>query len=125
MIDFDDYPNFTEDEMRCKCGCGLATMIPSFMARLQRIRNSYGPMRVSSAFRCPSHDRAVRGAGVHPTGRAADIKVAGLDNFRLIDLAISNGCTGIGLRQHGDRAKRFIHLDDTSGASRPIFWSYS
>ena len=123
-IDWDDYQHFKRAEFVCKCGCGRADMVPAFLARLQGIRDHFGVMKINSGFRCIDHDRAVNGAGVHPTGRAADIRVSGLDNFSLVDLAISRGMTGIGLKQHGDRAKRICHLDDTSGASRPIFWTY-
>ena len=125
MIDFSDYANFSEDEFRCHCGCGQASMIPSFMFRLQRIRDVYRrPIVITSGHRCPAHDRAVGGAGVHPTGHAADIRVSGGDCFALVGLALAKGMTGIGLKQHGDHVQRFIHLDDTSGPTRPWIWTY-
>ena len=125
MIDWDDYINFTEDEFRCKCGCGRADMVPSYMYRLQRIRDVFRrPMVITSGHRCPKHDRAVGGAGVHSTGHAADIRVSGRDCFKLVNLAMVKGMTGIGVLQHGDHAGRFLHLDDLSGPTRPWVWSY-
>ena len=125
MIDWSDYANFSEAEFVCRCGCGRADMEPTFMFRLQRIRDAYRiPMIVSSGFRCIDHDRRVRGAGVHPTGRAGDFQVSGRDCFKLLDLAISKGMTGIGLKQHGPHDARFMHLDDTSGVTRPWVWTY-
>ncbi len=122
-IDWGDYQHFARSEFVCHCSCGRADMVPAFLARLQGIRDHFGVMKISSGFRCPDHDRAVGGGkGVHPTGRAADVLVAGLDTFSLVDLAISRGMTGVGLKQHGEN--RFIHLDDTSGPNRPIFWTY-
>ena len=34
MIDWNDYPNFTEKEFLCQCGCGRADMDQDFMDRL-------------------------------------------------------------------------------------------
>ncbi len=126
MIDWSVFEHFEEAEFLCRCGCGRADMQQAFMVRLQQIRISFRrAMVVTSGFRCPEHDRAVSGAGVHPTGRAADIAVSGRDSFRLLDLAIGKGMTGIGLKQHGPHDERWMHLDDTSGATRPWVWSYS
>ncbi len=125
MIDWSIYNDFSEAEMRCKCGCGRADMSETFMARLQRVRDAYcRPIVVTSGFRCLEHDRSVGGAGVHPKGRAADIAVSGRDCFALVDLAISKGMTGIGLKQHGPHGGRFMHLDDL-GSPRPRIWTYS
>ena len=124
MIDWSDYPNFTEAEMRCKCDCGRADMDPAFMAALQRVREAYGrPMRVTSGFRCKDYDKRVGGAGVHPTGQAADIAVSGEDAHALLTVAI--GMRGIGLKQHGPHVSRFLHMDMTDGPMRPRIWSYT
>lgn len=129
MIDWSDYANFIEDEFRCKgVGCcgGRADMDPDFMTHLQRVRDAYGhPMVVNSGYRCPEHDRAERGAGVHPTGRAADIAVSGEKVYHLLKIALAMGMRGIGQRQHGDYEGRFMHLDDLDGPMRPRIWTYT
>jgi uncharacterized protein YcbK (DUF882 family) len=123
MIDWSDYPNFTEAEMRCHCGCGQGDMDPTFMAALQRVRNAFGrPMSVTSGFRCKDYDKRIGGAGVHPTGQAADIAISGENVYHLLSAAIT--MRGIGLKQHGAHATRFIHLDMTDGPMRPRIWSY-
>ncbi len=127
MINWADYPNFSVDEMRCSysCGCGRADMNPDFMAALQRVREALGkPMPVTSGYRCPDYDKRIGGAGVHPTGQAADIAISGENVYHLLGIAVEQ-MRGIGLKQHGPHARRFIHLDTTYGPMRPRVWSYT
>ncbi len=126
MIDWSDYANFTADEMRCKCGCGKADMDPAFMAALQRVRDTLGaPMSITSGYRCPDHDKAIGGAGVHPTGQAADIAISGENAYHLLNAALLHGMRGIGQKQHGPYEDRFMHLDKTVGDLRPRIWTYT
>ena len=139
MLDWSRYPNFTEDEMRCKgeaCCGGRADMDPEFMSMLQGLRTAYGkPMAVTSAYRCPDHNDRVSGTGrdgPHTTGRAADVAVARRSSFELLKFAFLWGMTGIGVKQRGPPDKRFIHLDnllelyegDRLVRPRPTTWSY-
>ncbi len=126
MIDWSDYANFSEAEFRCHCGCGRADMDPDFMNHLQRVRDAYGrPMSITSGYRCPKHDRAIGGAGVHPMGRAADTAASGKNVYHLLKIALTMGMRGIGLKQHGDYEGRFMHLDDLDGPMRPRIWTYT
>ncbi len=129
MMDWTDYPNFTEAEMRCKgegCCGGKADMDPAFMAALQSVRVVYGkPMRITSAYRCPDYDKRIGGAGVHPSSRAADIAVSGEDVYHLLHAAIGMKMRGIGMKQHGPHSGRFMHLDTTDGPMRPRIWTYT
>ncbi len=126
MIDWSDFPNFTRREFVCRCGCGRADMEPSFMMTLQRVRNALGrPMVVNSGFRCPDHDKAIGGAGIHPKGLAADIRIAGETVYYLLGAAYAMDVRGIGLKQHGPWADRFMHLDTVSGRTRPRVWTYT
>lgn len=103
-------------------------MVDAFMDRLEDLRVAYGrPMSLSSAYRCAAHNAAVSSTGTdgpHTTGRAVDVLVSGPEAFKLIQLAVSRGFTGIGVKQKGDG--RFIHLDDLPDGShpRPRIWSY-
>ena len=126
VIDWADYANFTEAEMRCHCGCGRAEMDPDFMERLQVIRDGFcHPMPISSGFRCVSFDKQIRGAGVHPSGQAADIRVSGEQVYHLLGLVLTIDMRGIGLMQHGPHIQRFMHVDTTYGPTRPRVWTYS
>lgn len=117
------YPNFSEDELRCKHS-GKCEMHPEFMQRLQRLRDVYGqPMRVTSGYRDRTHPIEARKdtPGEHSTGRAVDIGVQGAEALRLIRLALDAGFTRIGVQQKG--MGRFIHLGDNP-AFPPGIWSY-
>jgi uncharacterized protein YcbK (DUF882 family) len=123
-----DSKYFTENEMRCQCGCGRVGMEKAFMEKLNYLRTIYDkPMVVSSGYRCPDHPIEARkpSPGAHATGKAADIAVDKADALRLVYLAIEFGFTGIGVQQKGNG--RFIHLDtctEKDGFPRPTIWSY-
>lgn len=122
------WPSFTPEEMACKC-CGANAMLPSFMEKLQQLRNDYGkPLVVASGYRCSKHNAAVSETGLtgpHTLGQAADLKVSGKDAFELMRLAMLAGFTGIGVKQAGELDKRFLHIDTVKdGVLRPRVWSY-
>ena len=76
--------------------------------------------------RTPEHDKAIKGANVHPSGEAVDIGVSGERAYHLIRLAPAMGFTGIGINQRGPYKGRFVHLDtlDDDDHPRPRIWSY-
>jgi len=132
MTDFDwnDYPNFTEAEFVCKCGCGRADMDQDFMGRLQAMRSSVSfPFVITSGFRCPDHNDKVSGSGrtgAHTTGKAADIQVWGESAHNVLKQAMTL-FTGVGVAQKGASHSRFIHVDSISPGQekpRPTVWSY-
>jgi zinc D-Ala-D-Ala carboxypeptidase len=126
----DRYSFFSERELACKCGCGCGQddMDEAYMAQLVFFRKAYGkPMILSSAFRCPRHNARVSSTGAdgpHTTGRAVDILISGSAAHALVKLAFSLDFTGIGVRQNGPHAARFIHLDTLDGPVRPWIWTY-
>lgn len=112
---------FTEDELRCLCGCGQSLMNPVFMSRIDRAREeSEIPWGVVSAYRCAKHDIEVKGEGNHPTGEALDIAANNsTTRFKIINCLIKMGFTRIGI------GKTFIHVDSISN-DRPqrVIWLY-
>ena len=120
MMDWAEYPNFRSAEFRCR-HCGREKMQPAFMERLQSLRNEFGPMVITSGWRCPEHpvEKAKAHPGMHSTGMAADVAVQGADAVRFLRLALELGFTGIGVQQKG--TGRFIHLDLRAV---PAIWSY-
>jgi len=125
-MNWNDYPNFKENEFRCK-HTGKADMHPDFMRKLQRLRTEFGkPMRISSGYRDKTHpvESSKSATGAHVMGRAADVVVSGADALQLVHLAVKHGFTGIGVQQKGP--SRFIHLDDVPSGilPRPTIWSY-
>lgn len=118
---------FSDDELRCKCGCGKLLFDPEFRATLEAIREDVGfPMIVTSGYRCPNHpdERAKARAflGEHAQGCAVDVAVRGEQAYRLIKAAIDHNITRIGVHQKGEH--RFIHLGGSKQKPHPTVWSY-
>jgi zinc D-Ala-D-Ala carboxypeptidase len=123
--------NFSDQELRCKCGCKGNLMDQAFLDEvLQPIRDEFGrPMLLTSAYRCPEYNDFVSSTGrtgPHTTGRAVDVLVSGPDAHFLIELAFDFGVRGIGIMQRGPHKKRYLHLDnlDQQSGPRPFIWSY-
>ena len=127
-----DYLHFPDHELACQCGCGggAEDMHPVTMGRLGALRGSVGPLPLSSAYRCPTHNNNESHSGYdgpHTTGQAVDILCIGSKARDVVARAITHGFTGIGIHQKGRRDKRFIHIDDLDdgpGRPRPWLWSY-
>lgn len=123
--------HFSDDELKCQCGCGRMEITPNFLDKLEALRECYGkPIRISSGYRCPAHNAGVSHTGArgpHTIG-AVDIPVSGGEAYDLLRAAWVVGFSGIGMSQHGKHASRFIHLDDCditdSRIPRPMLWSY-
>lgn len=125
MVNWEKYQNFTKAEFDCK-HTGKNEMQPEFLDLLQKLRNLYGqPMIITSGYRDPTHPVEARKAlpGTHTYGIACDVACRGPDAFRLVELALSVGFTGVGVNQKG--SSRFIHLDIAGHPFfRPTIWSY-
>ena len=112
------YSYFTEDEMRCKCGCGTLIVQPLHFFRMNLLRHAINsPLTPSSWCRCPDHNQAVGGKDTssHPEGWATDIVTFTLlFQVKIIFYAGVIGFHGIGV---GDT---FVHLDNDliKGANR-------
>lgn len=115
-------PNFSRDEMQCKCGCGRCEMRQNFMDMLQALRNVVGPLSVNSGYRCPDHhDEAEKvSPGAHSQGRAVDIQwPASMGRYEIVQLAMKMGFIGIGFEGE------FLHLDNGHDHKhRPAMWTY-
>lgn len=113
------WPYFTKEELSCPCGtCGLDTadnMNNDFMNWLVYLRTYLDrPLKVTSGYRCPEYNKRLSSTGLtgpHTTGRAVDIACEGWLQAALIKSAISSGVEGLGIKAHGPRHKRFVHLD--------------
>jgi len=85
--------HFSLDEFMCPCceRVEIAYVIPFL---LERIRLWIGePLYITSAFRCPEHNREVGGApdSLHLEGRAVDIISASTSSKELAELAYRAG----------------------------------
>jgi hypothetical protein len=112
--------NFKDEELRCKCGCGLLKLNRGFRDALEDLRNEFKrPMVLTSAVRCSEHNEAVGGhvkslhvgdVAMHPgqTGAlAVDVATPdGVYRGQLFSLAWKHGFS-IGW----NAKRRFLHLD--------------
>ena len=67
---------FSEDELRCQCGCGVYFFDDDALSILNNIRSDCGfPLPVSSGYRCLEHPLEKHKAhiGAHSTGKAVDL----------------------------------------------------
>ena len=119
------YKYFTEDELRCKCGCGKADMDSWFMDLLEEIREEVGePFIVTSAYRCPEYNNKVSSTGLggpHTTGRAIDIKANSSLKYKISIASYKEGITRFGI------GKSFIHIDNLKEVdlfTEEVIWTY-
>ena len=113
------YKYFTRDEFVCK-ETGENEIEGVFVLSLDLLRTACGfPFVVISGYRSPQHsvEAAKDKPGTHADGIAADIKIAGGEQRRLlVAKALEHGFAGIGV------AKSFIHLDIRT--TTPVMWTY-
>lgn len=118
---WDKYPNFTKAEFDCKHS-NRNEMKHEFMEVLQKIRTEFGPMRVTSGFRHPTHPIEAKKMrpGEHTFGMCVDIGCNnGADRYRLVTIALKHGITRIGI------AKSFVHLGlGAPGLPNNVIWEY-
>lgn len=112
---------FKPSEFKCRCKraeCDAPEMDGAFLRLLEDLREKWGrPLVVTSGLRCAWHNERIGGApkSFHMRGKAADLKVANLNEARALHaLAESLGFGGIEI------GRGFIHVD--TGPKRE--WKY-
>jgi hypothetical protein len=92
--------DFTADEFKCPCGCGLDVVKPMKIFA-QQIRDQFGwPLTISSGGRCPAVNREVGGVSdsLHLSGQAFDCYFAGhMTEDLLAQMAAFAVARGIGV----------------------------
>ena len=120
--------HFSEDELRCKCGCDYIGMNVEFMEDLEKLREIVAaPIYLNSAYRCPTHNNKVSSTGLngpHTTRKAVDIRCSAKMAHLVLDAALAAGFSGSGGNQKGVHSTRFIHVDTIESDGRPWVWSY-
>ncbi|WP_299948471.1 D-Ala-D-Ala carboxypeptidase family metallohydrolase [uncultured Microbulbifer sp.] len=119
---------FTEEELSCRC-CGKLHFSDDTLRRLIRVRVRFNkPMVINSGYRCQDHCARIGSTMTHTTGQAVDVSVSGGGAYELLGIALEEGFTGIGVKQHGPHKGRFLHLDDLGAIpdkrDGPTIWSY-
>jgi|TARA_R100001082_G_scaffold89113_1_gene55580 zinc D-Ala-D-Ala carboxypeptidase len=120
----EEWCNFTPDEVKCQ-HCGELKIDEELMDLIQAARETLGPLRITSGFRCSEHNNNISSTGPtgpHTTGKAIDIATKSSQQRKeLIDYFASK-VSGLGI------AKSFIHIDlltsEDGFDARPNSWIY-
>jgi uncharacterized protein YcbK (DUF882 family) len=101
---------FSEEELCCKCGCGLYIPNKELLDVLDSIREYFdSPVYINSGVRCAAHNTKVGGmpGSKHLTGEAADIVVANT-HARCVQRELEETFKGkYGIGRYGT----FTHID--------------
>jgi uncharacterized protein YcbK (DUF882 family) len=106
--------NFHLKEYECSCSNCSETLVDlDHIKKLQQLRQDLGSaIRITSAYRCPSHNKAVGGSdnSQHKIGTATDIQVSGMDPSEVQDAC--EKFDGLG------RYDTFTHIDSRGSKAR-------
>lgn len=117
-------PNFRVREFACKDGSDVIFVDTELVKLLQTIRDRFGrPVRVTSGYRTPAHNRAVGGARAsqHLYGKAADIRIDGVSVEEAAAYAETLLPSSGGIGRYPSKAGRtagWLHLDVRGQKSR-------
>jgi hypothetical protein len=115
--------NFSSSEFECPCGCGESKMNSKFMTRLQTFRTVMDmPVSIVKGGGYLCKDYATSKLELHTTGRVAMPKIKSSQLFKAVNVAMSIGFTGIGIKNKNGSIQ--LHLDDAEGVDRPSIWTY-
>ena len=139
------YKNFRKTEFKCPCcggyGVGIAS---SLVANLQKLRDKYGAVNITSGYRCPTWNRKVGGDynSAHLKGQAADFyfasgllanqskrvavvnEIKGMPNYHWSYCNVNGNHPNMGSAIHMDTnlvdmdpvsSKRYIQINATAG----------
>ena len=119
-----EWKNFALDEFKCSC-CSKVKIDAAMIDLVQSARDVLGPLSITSAYRCPSHNASVSKtgeSGPHTTGHALDIGVKDSRHRKQLIDYFSPKVSGLGI------AKTFIHIDlldkHNGFEMRPNAWLY-
>ncbi len=138
--------DFSTGEFECSCGCGESNMNVKFIHKLQTLRTIMAidlPIVKGSSFSCgksskkptkfkltDSEDSDKRpekskAKNDNTTGRVTEIKIKSSELFKIVNVAMGIGFTGIGIKDKNGSVQ--LHLDDldesTGNQPRPYIWA--
>ena len=105
--------HFDREEFECSCGCGFDTVDVVLLNALEAIRETCGPVRVTSGCRCADYNQSIGGAvnSQHKKGRAADIQLSTTSPSEVAELASQLGMS-VG------SYSTFTHVDSRTGVPK-------
>ncbi|EHM10766.1 hypothetical protein TheveDRAFT_1648 [Thermanaerovibrio velox DSM 12556] len=92
---------------KCRC-CGECRMDPRYLKLFDALEDRWGPLRVTSGYRCQRHNRAVGGVAhsLHTKGLAADVACVKARQPELGEMAKALGFNQVVLYP----MRGFVHL---------------
>jgi len=117
--------NFSRNEFACWCRCGADDIDLRLVDYLQSLRDSVGPIKVTSGVRCKLYNAQVGGSddSAHLSGEAADIHCPS-GEFRY-DIIHANHHEQFGtLFDRIGIGSDFIHLDISQSKDNDVIWVY-
>jgi len=120
--------DFSKGDFECPCGCGESKMNAKFMTRLQTFSDVMNiPIKIVQGGGYICKDSAkTKSEELHTTGRVAMPKIKSDLLFKAVNVAMSIGFTGIGIKNKNGSVQ--LHLDDIEESSsknpRPYIWTY-
>jgi len=109
--------HFSEEEMRCRCGCGLLLYDMKTLAGIEAMRACFRRAgHILSGTRCPAHNAECGGVGdsQHLYGKAVDIYFDDIPIESQAQAARIAGFTRIGT--YYNSTPPFIHVDSSEDA---------
>jgi len=107
--------NFKVNEFRSKCGANEIIIDVTFIKdKLQKIKDEFGKVDITSAYRTLSHNNKVGGSKTsrHMVGDAIDFSIRGVPLLTIAKYAEKLGINGIIIYRTKDKKDRFIHIDN-------------
>jgi len=112
--------HFSEEEMRCRCGCGLLLYDTKTMAGAEAMRARFlRAGNVLSGARCPKHNADVGGVGdsQHLFGKAIDLYFDDIPVASMAQAARQAGFIRIG--SYYSSNPPFVHVDSANADEAP------
>ena len=120
--------NFTSDEFKCHCGCTENLIAMELLYAMQAVRDiTEKPIKISSGYRCDSHNKAVGGSdnSSHLRGLACDIAISSSSEAFILmrALIVSNRFKRIGYGKMNS-GELVLHVDIDSSKVQEVLWGY-
>ena len=112
--------NFYLDEFQCSC-CKFNDINPILVEKIQRVRDEFGPIKITSACRCEIWNEKVGGKknSAHTKSHALDLECrSSRDRLKLLS-ALFKEFNRIGVSSDG-----FIHVDIDPDKAPNVCWTY-
>ena len=120
----EEWENFSPDEVKCS-HCGELKIDEELMDLVQEARETLGPLRITSGYRCSEHNNNISSTGPngpHTTVKALDIGTSNSQQRKELIDYFATRVSGLGI------AESFIHIDlltdDDGFDARPNCWTY-